>query len=375
MSGDRIRPPGFTRRAVGAMLLEIGLGWAARAAAQGLPGEDRGIGGTGVAPSDSAERLGQDRGIGGTGVIGTIRRFGSIVVNDLHVTFPPSVRVTIDDRETTSRDLRLGHVVEVLARGRPGSLATTAIAVHSEVVGPVESIDRDGFLVLGQHVVMEHDKVSTGRHIGEVVAVSGLRRLDGSVVASLVEPRPGAASRLRGPLRANVNGDLTIGTLRIAGLEPKLAGRRVSLVGARREEVFEPSTLAVEPAIPFSTEADRLSLEAYVVASGDGLSFGSGLVLSGAESASVPPSSGPVRAVVTAIVDPSGRLIVQSVRVEHETPNAEAYPARHEKARKNGPDRAGSKSQPGTSGSGRNPGSSNGGSSGRGGGSRNSPSR
>ena len=374
MSGDRIRPPSFTRRAVAAMLLEIGLGCLARAAAQGQPGEDRGIGGTGVAPADPTERLGQDRGIGGTGVIGTIRRFGSIVVNDLNVTFPPTVRVTIDDRPATSHDLRLGHVVEVLAHGRIGRLNTTDIAVRSEVVGPVDSIENDAVTVLGQRVVPEHGKVSTSRSIGEVVAVSGLRRPDGSVVASLVEPRPGAASRLRGPLRANKNGGLAIGTLRIAGLEPKLAGHRVSLVGERRDQVFEPATVEIEPAVPFATEADRLSLEAYVAASSDGLSLGSGLVLGGAKSASVPQSGEPVRAVVTATVDPQGRLHVLSVRVEHEPPDAERYTPRHEKTRKGAPDRAGSKNQPGGS-SGRSSGSSDEGSPGRGGGSRSSPSR
>ncbi len=211
----------------------IGIGWAARAAAQGLPGEDRGIGGTGAAPSDPAEQLGQDRGIGGTGVIGTIRRFGSIVVNDLHVAFAPTVRVTIDDLPVTSRDLRLGHVVEVLARGRAGRLTTTEISVRSEVVGPVDSLEKDGFTVLGQIVVPGHGSVSATPRIGEVVAVSGLRRPDGSVVASLVESRPGAVSRLRGPLRADENGNLTIGALRIAGLDSKLVGRRVSLVGRK----------------------------------------------------------------------------------------------------------------------------------------------
>ena len=252
--------------------------------------------------------------------------------------------------------------------------ATPEIAVRSEVVGLVESIDKDGFTVLGQYVVPEHDKVSTPRHIGDVVAVSGLRRPDGSVVASLVEPRPGAAPRLRGPLKMNENGDLTIGSLRIAGLEATLAGRRVSLAGERREGVFEPSAVVVEPAVPFATDADRLSLEAYVAASSDGLSLGSGLMFSGAKSASVPPSSEPVRAVVTATVDPTGRWVVQSVRVEHEPPDAVITSPRHEKARKDGLDRAGSRSQPGSSGSGRSPGSSSGGSSGRGGGSRNSPS-
>lgn len=357
------------------MLFEIGLGWLARAAAQGQPGEDRGIGGTGVAPADSAERSGQDRGIGGTGVIGTIRRFGSIVVNDLHVTFPSSVRVTIDDLPATSRDLRLGHVVEVLAHGRSGRLETTEVAVRSEVVGPIDAVEEDGFTVLGQRVVLEPGKLSTGHHPGEVVAVSGLRRSDGSVVASLVEPRPGAVSRLRGPLRADESGVLTIGALRIAGLEPKLAGRRVSLAGDRRDQVFEPTTIVVEPAVPFANEADHLSVEAYVAASSDGLSLGSGLFLGGVESASVPPSGKPVRAVVTATVDPDGMLMVESVRIEHEPITPEGVRSRRDKSRKGGPDRTGSGGQPGTSASGHTSGSGREGSSGRGGRSRSSPSR
>ncbi len=353
----------------------LGLGWVARAAAQGQPGEDRGIGGTGVAPSDPVERLGQDRGIGGTGVVGTIRRFGSIVVNDLHVTFPPSVRVTIDDLPATSRDLRLGHVVEVLAHGRIGKLRTTEIAVRSEVVGPIDSIEEDGFTVLGQRVVPGSGKASTSHNLGEIVAVSGLRRPDGSVVASLVEPRPGAASRLRGPLRADENGVLTIGILRIAGLEPKLAGRRLSLAGERHDQVFEPTTIVVEPAVPFAPEAGRLSLEAYVAASSDGLRLGSGLVVNGAGSASVPPSGEPVRAVVTAIVDPNGRVMVESVRVEHDPLVPDRVRSRHDKARKGGLDRTGSGGQPGTAASGHRSESSRGGPSGRGGGSRGSPSR
>ena len=375
MSEDRIPPARFTRRAVAAMLFEIGLAGLARAAAQGQPGEDRGIGGTGVAPADSAERSGQDRGIGGTGVIGTIRRFGSIVVNDLHVTFPPSVRVTIDDLPATSRDLRLGHVVEVLAHGRSGKLRTTVIAVRSEVVGPIDSVEQDGFKVLGQRIVLEPGKLSIGRHPGEVVAVSGLRRPDGSVVASLVEPRPGAVSRLRGSLRADEGGGLTIGTLRIAGLEPKLAGRRVSLVGDRRDQIFEPTTVVVEPVVPFATEADHLSLEAYVASSSDGLSLGSGLVLGGVESVSVPPTGKPVRAVVTATVSPEGVVTVESVRIEHEPITPEGVRSRRDKARNGGPDRTGFGGQTGTSASGHRSGSGHEGSSGRGGNSRSSPSR
>ena len=181
-------------------------------------------------------------------------------------------------------------------------------------------------------------------------------------------------SRLRGPLRSDENGVLTIGTLRIAALELQLAGRRVSLAGERRDEVFHPSTIVVEPVIPFANEADRLSLEAYLAASSDGLSLGSGLVLGGVENASVPPSGEPVRAVVTARVDPKGQLFVRSVRVEHEPFDPERVPSRHEKARKGGPNRSGSGNQTGTSATGRGSGSGRG-DSGRGGGSRGSPSR
>ncbi len=260
------------------MLLEIGIGWAARAAAQGLPGEDRGIGGTGVAPSDPAERLGQDRGIGGTGVVGTIRRFGSIVVNDLQITYPPSVRVTIDDRA--------GHDARSPARPCRGGLGPSAAwkTGDDRDRGPQRGcgsgrIHRRGRLQgSGSAGRSGAWQASTSRHIGEIVAVSGLRRPDGSVVASLVEPRPGAASRLRGPLRADENGDLTIGISahRGAGTEfwPAAAcrwlARRTTRCSNPRPSWSNPGALRAE--------ADRLSIEAYVAASSDGLSLGSGLV-------------------------------------------------------------------------------------------------
>ena len=78
-----------------------------RAVAQEAP-RDQGIGGTGARPTEPpgqgvGQGVGQgtgegDRGIGGTGVIGTIRRFGSIVVNDLRIAYPDDVTVRIDGR-------------------------------------------------------------------------------------------------------------------------------------------------------------------------------------------------------------------------------------------------------------------------------------
>ena len=92
-----------------------------RAPAQEAPIRDQGIGGTGARPTDTPGE--GDRGIGGTGVIGTIRRFGSIVVNDLRIAYPDDVAVRIDGAPARASDLRVGHVVRVVARSEGTGLA------------------------------------------------------------------------------------------------------------------------------------------------------------------------------------------------------------------------------------------------------------
>ena len=158
---------------------------------------DRGIGGTGVAPPQDLE----DRGIGGTGVVGTIRRFGSIVVNGLRIGYAPDVRVTIDGRRATPADLRLGHVVRAIALADDDRLSTRAIAVMSEVIGKVEGDGADGLTVLGQSVDTRALAPGGRWRIGRRVAVSGLRRPDGVIVASLIEPARGRLDRVAGPLQ------------------------------------------------------------------------------------------------------------------------------------------------------------------------------
>ncbi|RYC30679.1 hypothetical protein D3273_17695 [Lichenibacterium minor] len=317
MSGGRVLA--LSRRGFAALLLQGAALWGGRALARDPnAGADRGLGGTGATAADPAETLGQDRGIGGTGVIGTIRRFGSIVVNDLRVTFPPGVPVTIDGRPATVRDLKLGHVVQVLARRRGGVLATRAIVARSEVVGPVDAVGEGTIVVLGQRVALPDGVAVPARRAGDHLAVSGLRRLDGTVVASLVERRPAGAEQLHGPVEDGADGGLAVGGLAVADLSPALRGRRVSLVGARRGGVFHASAVTVEPRVPFAT-ADRLSVEAYVARAPDGLRLGSGLdVSAGAEALADVGDGGPVRAVLLARPDGAGRLDARSLRVERE---------------------------------------------------------
>lgn len=316
MSGHPFRP--LSRRSFAALLLSGAAVSASRVTAMALNEVDRGHAGFGANAVDPAETLGQDRGIGGTGVIGTIRGFGSIVVNDLRVSFPAGVGVAIDGAPATPRDLRLGHVVRVLARKRRGLLATRAIVVRSEVVGPIDVAGPRSLVVLGQHVDLEDGLPALDHQRGDIVAVSGLRRPDGTVVASLVETRPPGPSRLRGPLATGSDGSLTIGGLRIAGFAPSLAGHRVSLVGRRVEDRFHATTVDVEPHVPFAA-ADRLLLEDYVARTSDGIRFGSGLDMTvGNATAALRaamPTGESVRAVVTAKAGPEGRLGVESLRV------------------------------------------------------------
>ncbi|TXN63484.1 hypothetical protein FV232_23235, partial [Methylobacterium sp. WL30] len=192
------------------------LAGAALVPGRALPQEaprDQGIGGTGARPTDTPGD--GDRGIGGTGVIGTIRRFGSIVVNDLRIAYPEDVSVRIDGVAARAADMRIGHVVHVVAHAEAGGLATRRIDVTSEVVGPVERVAEGALVVLGQSVATVG--VAGRWAVGDRVAVSGLRRPDGVVVASLIEPRAEGPACVAGPVRHDRDGRPVIGRLRLEG--------------------------------------------------------------------------------------------------------------------------------------------------------------
>lgn len=280
---------------------------------------DQGIGGTGMMRTDgprdgsSNGSLGEgDRGIGGTGVIGTIRRFGSIIVNDLRIAYPPEVEVRIDGAPAKAADLRIGHVVHVVARPESGSLATRRIDVASEVVGPVEAAAPGRLIVLGQRVSTAG--LSGDWKPGARVAVSGLRRPDGVIVASLVEPREAGPDRVAGPVRRGADGALRIGSLRLTGAATLPPGRRALVTGTATHGAISV-TNAAQLGLPFPPGLKQLSIEAYIGRAGNGLDLGSGYRVSGRPGAKV-PRQGSVRAVVTADIARDGNLTVDRLRIE-----------------------------------------------------------
>ena len=267
-----------TRRALLRTFGGLALSDLGYARAAGDPPRDQGIGGTGMSAAPPIEG---DRGIGGTGVIGTIRRFGSIVVNDLRIAYPTDATVMIDGRDARIADLRLGQVVSVLAHGSRGRLTTRTIMVEHEVVGPIETVEGATLRVLGQTIDL--GKARPGFALGDWVSVSGLRRINGSIVASLVEPATIRTARVNGPVTRR-DGQLRIGDLALpAGAAPFADAR--ALAQGHLEGTRFATTSIVSASGPDSLPGARaLSVEAYAVRDGAGLRLGSGFALDGTTS-------------------------------------------------------------------------------------------
>ncbi|TXM74656.1 hypothetical protein FV226_05735 [Methylobacterium sp. WL12] len=279
-----------------------------RAVPQEAP-RDQGIGGTGARPDDIPGE--GDRGIGGTGVIGTIRRFGSIVVNDLRIAYPDDVNVRIDGVPAHAADLRVGHVVHVVAHADAGGLATRRIDVTREVVGPVESVRGGNLMVLGQRIAAAG--IAGRWAVGDRVAVSGLRRPDGGVVASLIERQADGPARVAGPVRRDRDGHLVIGHLRLAGADTLPVGRRAAVAGEATGGVLKVARAS--DTLQFPPGLSRVSVEAYVGRSRGGMTLGSGLEVAGQPDAAV-PRRGSVRAVLTTRPAADGRLTVEALRLD-----------------------------------------------------------
>ncbi len=234
-------------------------------------GQDRGIGGTGHIAENP-----DDRGIGGTGVIGTIRKFGSIVVNDMRIAYPGNVEVEIDGRTASPADLRVGQVAQVVAMPSPTGLTTRRISVVSEVIGPIEAIGKGALTVLGQSVSTQFIS-ARGWKLGQWIAVSGLRKLDGTVVASHVQYRDDSIARVSGPVTVTSEGVAKIGGLALANLDASLVGQRVMADVGRIDGEPAAARAIVNPQLSAMPGVRRLSIEAYVERSGDKDRFGSGL--------------------------------------------------------------------------------------------------
>jgi Domain of unknown function (DUF5666) len=269
--------------------------------AQARKGSDQGIGGTGFTDGD--------HGIGGTGIVGVIQRFGSIFVNGERISYAADVPVRIDGEPASAKALRIGQVARVLALPQANrTLTTRGIDVISEVTGPIETVKSGEMTVLGQKVISAGRE--SWRRPGAHVAVFGLRRTDGVIVASFVEPRRDTAARVAGLLERDRDG-LRIGGLRLSGMDAALVGQRVQVEGRVAQDVMQVSRAKADNFSDLSG-ASRLSIEAYVRRVGSNLQLGAGYVAR--DVSRFQPTAGEARVVVNAVFDSSRGLQVESVQ-------------------------------------------------------------
>lgn len=280
---------------------------------------DRGIGGTGMAP-EGRDKPPSDRGIGGTGVIGTIQRFGSIYVNNLRIAYRKNASVTIDDVPATASALRQGQVVRVIAEGRQTNLATNHIAVVHEVVGSVESVSAGRLRVLGQEVSTASIRAQRWR-VGRRVAVSGIRRPDGVVVASRVDAAaPGAQDRVLGVVSKGVDGALYIGGQRLESVHEWLVGHRAIIVGVPVGSAFVAQSSLSEMSL-LTVPGLRVSIETIVARTGNRLAVDRDLRVSAQQLSAQISDSRVARAFVVGTVRNDRSVAIDSVRVQAPSAN------------------------------------------------------
>lgn len=260
---------------------------------------DRGIGGTGVSVAD--------RGIGGTGIVGTVTAFGSVWVNGLRVDLPKTTQVRIEGRPAQPGDVRIGQTVAMTAApGGPTGLTAQTLEVRFAVAGPVERTTAGSTLVLGQRIDLAEVEGTTALTPGRWVAISGLRRPDGVIDASRVDPwEPARGWVLRGRLDS-----VTPKTLTVAGLTLS-RGRSLTgalpAVGSTVRVAGKPdpaAALAVEadPFNPFGSTVSALSIETYVDASGQTTSPG------GPRVGRPDGEAAPARVVIDSVVTSGGGI-------------------------------------------------------------------
>ncbi|MFC0408180.1 DUF5666 domain-containing protein [Roseomonas elaeocarpi] len=283
-------------------------------------GDDRGIGGTGRMAA-----AGEDRGIGGTGIIGVVTGFASICVSGVEVGYAPDVPVRIEGVAATPAALRAGQVVVVEAEGGT-DLRARHVAVRHEVSGPVESLGPGGVLsVAGQDVVAGEGTRGISPQPGDWVEVSGLRRADGTVVATRIDLGTPGVVRVHGELRRGDDGSLRIGRLplREAGALDLEADRYATVSGTLRGGVLlaqsiQPDPVLRDPAAAFAPDVGRVLLESFVAVSGGALLLGSS-VSTGFDRTLHPM---PGRSVVELRRDAGGGLVARSLRPVPEAPAA-----------------------------------------------------
>jgi hypothetical protein len=271
----------------GPVLTERGIGGTGKDA-------ERGIGGTGITAEDL--RM-VERGIGGTGItrgiprtvrslgpnnrpvppeprsaieLGVITGFHSVCLDGTEVAVDGSVPMRIDGATVQGTALRAGQVAMIETAADAAGTHSLRLAVRHELVGPVEHAGNGTMVIAGQTVAPAAGAWGMDAvHPGAWVAVSGLRRPDGSVLATRFDPAPRGKVTIRGPVTVT-HGVARIGDARLAiGAHRPADGSFVVATGRWSNGVLvverlEPDPVAQDPLTAFGDGVRRITERAVV---------------------------------------------------------------------------------------------------------------
>jgi len=177
------------------------------------------------------------------------------------------------------------------------------------VVGPIEGVAHGRLTVLGQSVATDYVEAGSLK-VGQWIAVSGLRDVDGTIYASYIQHRDDSLAQVVGPVSIR-NGVARIGGLPLVNLDTGLDGRRVLAQVGRLGGLPAAISALPDPELAAMPNVGRLSIESYAVRIGGQLRMGSGLTATApAAPTQVTTSTVPARAVVTVSVSPDSSMIV-----------------------------------------------------------------
>lgn len=235
----------------------------------GIMANKAGIGGTGHSQGDG--------GIGGTGIVGIITGFGSIWVNGLEVEYDAKTALVTTAAAANTHELAIGQVVVIEAQDGKTLLQANKISVIDAVVGQISALDAGSgkMTVLGQTVIvtaktLTYDQQKRLDSIqfkqGEYVRVSGLRMVNGDIVASRIERIvPLAESSVVG-LITGINGNV----IYVYGLQISVAtanglsvGQEISVLGQMKSGVFIAREITPSPSAELYGRTEHVNLQGY----------------------------------------------------------------------------------------------------------------
>ncbi|MEM9602762.1 MAG: DUF5666 domain-containing protein [Pseudomonadota bacterium] len=256
--------------------------WAALLAAAAvlgcqLPLPSDGIGGTGQRLADGIGGTGQrlEDGIGGTGIVGTVTDFGSIWLSDVRVEFDETTTIEANGQTRPADALEIGQVVAVLSDKLDARYRARRIAIVYEVIGAIATVDRSAnrLTVLNQSItlgnaarVIRGDAAVSFADLtpGERVRVSGLRRADGSIVASLIESTPPSPTvQLVGTLRDGMLSGMPV--VLASGLAGTTPAGRLRARGRLENGRVHIDSVALDDVAYTVAQSSELLIEGFLV--------------------------------------------------------------------------------------------------------------